>query len=187
MKAGRLWPCLRQQVELIELRGAVKDPADAPHHALVDHALADAEPVPVLQRALGKADRARALADPVGVVEQHDRLAALRQIDRKRQPDRSGADHHDRIARPCRRRSDPDRRGGDSRTGFWTAPCAQVALAKGLRSSLNSRNCNYLDYPDPPSTQIGAIFAKSVFKRRWRTGSRQRLPNSICSDLCRSG
>ena len=86
---------LRQQVELIELRGAVKDPADAPHHALVDHALADAEPVPVFQRALGKADRTRALADPVGIVEQHDALAALRQIDRERQPDRSGADDDD--------------------------------------------------------------------------------------------
>ncbi len=92
MKAGRLWPCFRQEIELIELRGAVKDPADAPHHALVDHALADAEPVPVFQRALGKADRARALADPVGIVEQHHALAALRQIDRERQPDRPGAD-----------------------------------------------------------------------------------------------
>ena len=97
MKAGRLWPCFRQQIELIELRGAVKNPADAPHHALVDHALADAEPVPVLERALGKADRARALADPVGIVEQHDALAALRQVDRERQPDRSGADDDDRM------------------------------------------------------------------------------------------
>ena len=41
----------RQQVELVELGGAVKDLADAPHHALVDHALADAEPVPEFQRA----------------------------------------------------------------------------------------------------------------------------------------
>ena len=88
---------LRQQIELIKLRGAVKDLADAPHHALVDHALADAEPIPEFERALREADRARALADPVGVVEQHHALAALRQIDRKRQPDRPGADHHDRI------------------------------------------------------------------------------------------
>ncbi len=58
---------------------------------------ANAEPVPEFQRALGEADRARALADPVGIVEQHDGLAALRQIDRERQPDRAGADHHDRI------------------------------------------------------------------------------------------
>ena len=77
----------------------MKDPADAPDHALVDHALADAEPVPVFQRAFRKADRARALADPVGIVEQHDGLAALRQIDRQRQPDRPGADHHDGVTR----------------------------------------------------------------------------------------
>ena len=42
---------LRQQIELIELLFAVKDLADAPHHALVDHALADAEPVPEFERA----------------------------------------------------------------------------------------------------------------------------------------
>ena len=42
---------LRQQVELVELLLAVKDLADAPHHALVDHALADAEPVPEFERA----------------------------------------------------------------------------------------------------------------------------------------
>ncbi len=88
---------LRQQVELVELRVAVKNLADAPDHALVDHALADAKPVPVFQRAFRKADRARALADPVGVIEQHDGLAALRQIDRQRQSDRPGADHDDRV------------------------------------------------------------------------------------------
>ncbi len=59
--------------------------------------LTDAEPVPELERTLREADRARTLADPVGVVEQHDALATLRQIDRKRQPDRPGADHHNRI------------------------------------------------------------------------------------------
>ncbi len=63
----------------------MKDLADAPHHALVDHAVADAEPIPELQRALREADRARAFADPVGIVEQHHALAALRQIDRERQ------------------------------------------------------------------------------------------------------
>ncbi len=92
-----LVPLLRQQVELIELRLAVKDLADAPHHALVDHLLADAEPVPEFERAFGKADRPRALADAVGVVEQHDGLATLRQIDRQRQPHRTCADHDDRV------------------------------------------------------------------------------------------
>ena len=87
----------RQQIELIELRLAVKNLADAPHHALVDHALADAEPVPEFERALGKADRPRALADPVRIVEQHDGLAALRQIDRQRQPHGARADHDDRV------------------------------------------------------------------------------------------
>ena len=88
---------LRQQVELIELRSAVKDLADAPDHALVDHAVADTEPIPELQRALREADRARALADAVGIIEQHDLVAALRQIDRKGQPDRPRADHDHRM------------------------------------------------------------------------------------------
>ena len=75
----------------------MEDLADAPHHALVDHALADAEPVPIFQRALGETDRARTLADPVGVVEQDHRLATLREVDRQRQSDRAGADHDDRM------------------------------------------------------------------------------------------
>ena len=75
----------------------MKDLADAPHDALVDHALADAEPIPEFKRAFGKADRARPLADPVGIIEQDDALAALRQVDRERQPHGSGAYHHDRI------------------------------------------------------------------------------------------
>src|SRR6185312_9064401 len=82
-ESGTLVPGLRQQVELIKLRGAVKNLADAPDHALVDHAVADAEPIPEFQRAFGETDRARAFADAVGVVEQHDLVAALRQIDRK--------------------------------------------------------------------------------------------------------
>ena len=98
-EGGPLVAFLRQQVELIKLLVAVKNLADAPHHALVDHALADAEPVPVFQRALGKADRARSLADPVGIVEQHDGLAALREVNRQRQPDRPGANHHNGVVR----------------------------------------------------------------------------------------
>src|SRR5258707_1175513 len=93
-EGGPLVPLLRQQIELIKLRRAVKNLADAPHHALVDHAAADAESIPELERAFGKTDRARALADPVGIIKQHDGLAALRQIDRERQSDRPGADHH---------------------------------------------------------------------------------------------
>jgi hypothetical protein len=61
------------------------------------------EPVGHLQRALGKADGARAFRDPVGVVEHHDWDAALGQIDRRRQPDRPGAhDDHRMMHRPGR-------------------------------------------------------------------------------------
>ena len=90
-----LVPLLRQQVELIEQRFAVKNLADLPDHALVDHVLADTEPVPEFERAFREADRARAVADAVGVVEQHDRLPPLREIDGERQPYRSSADHDD--------------------------------------------------------------------------------------------
>src|SRR4029077_16487614 len=89
--------CLRQRTEWVERPRAVEDPADAPHHALVDHALADAEPVPEFERALRKTARPRPLADTVGLVEQHDALASLRQIDRQRQSYRSGADYRNRI------------------------------------------------------------------------------------------
>ena len=134
-EGGPLVALLRQQVELIKLRGAVKDLADAPHHALVDHALADAEPVPEFQRALGEADRARALADPVGVVEQHDTLAALRQIDRQRQPDRPGADHDDRMFGRIAVRPILVGMACDSRTGFWI--CAmRFNLAAGQGTAI---------------------------------------------------
>ena len=83
-EGGPLMALFRQQVELIELRVAVKDLADAPHHALGHHAIADAEPIPIFKRALREADRARALADPVSIIEQDHAMAALRQIDRKR-------------------------------------------------------------------------------------------------------
>src|SRR4030095_6284582 len=78
-------------------RRTVKNLADAPHHALIHHAVTNAEPIPVLQRAFGKTDRARPLADAVGIIEQHNRLTPLRQIDRKRQPDRPGAHHDNEI------------------------------------------------------------------------------------------
>jgi hypothetical protein len=72
----------------------VKDPADAPDHTLVDHAIGNAEAIPEFEGSFGKADRARPLADPVGVIEQNDSLATLCQIDRERQPDWAGPDHH---------------------------------------------------------------------------------------------
>src|SRR5262249_30175080 len=85
------------EVELVELGLAVKDAADAPHHALLDHAVADAEPIPIFERPFREADRARAFADAVGIIEQHNALAALREIDRERQADRPRAHHDDRM------------------------------------------------------------------------------------------
>ncbi len=96
---------VRQQVELVEQVVLEKDLADFPDHALLDHALADAEPVPQFQRALRKADRARAVADPVGIVEHDDAVSALRQIDGQRQPDRTSPDDDHRMARGVRRRA----------------------------------------------------------------------------------
>ena len=91
---------LRQQVELVKLRLAMKNAADAPDHALVDHAVADAEPVPIFERPLGEADRARAFADPVGIIQKDDALAALGKVNRERQPHRPRADdHHGMLGR----------------------------------------------------------------------------------------
>src|SRR6266851_1837322 len=44
-EGGPFVSLLRQQIELIKRRFAVENLADAPHHALVDHAAADAEPI----------------------------------------------------------------------------------------------------------------------------------------------
>ena len=55
---------------------------------------------------LAKQIAARALADAVGIVEQDDATAALREIDRQRQPDGARANHdhsmlgHVRPTRP---------------------------------------------------------------------------------------
>ena len=75
----------------------------------------DAEPVQDLEGALGVADAPRALADPVGIVEEDDRHAALREVDR-----RAEARRVRRRRRPpggARARRDPDRASGGSRSG----------------------------------------------------------------------
>ena len=130
-ESGSLVALLGQQIKLIKLRRTVENLADAPYHPLVDHAAADAEPVPVLEGALGETDRARPLADPVGIIEQHDGLAALRQIDRERQPDRSGADHHDGMFGSIR--ASPILIGvtAIAELGFGLRHALNVALAKG--------------------------------------------------------
>ena len=71
-EGGELVTMLRQKVELEDLAVAVKDLAEVPDHALVQHRGAAAVAVGDLQRALGKADRPAAHADPLVVVEDHD-------------------------------------------------------------------------------------------------------------------
>ena len=98
-EGGHLVPVLRQQVEGEQKVVAVKHLAELPGDALRHQAFADAEPVENFQRALRPADAARALADAVGIVEENDRHAALRQIDGGGEPDRAGTDDDDRPAR----------------------------------------------------------------------------------------
>jgi hypothetical protein len=103
-KGRHLVAVVRQQIELIQQIVFEKDLADLPDDSLLDHALANAETIPQLQRPFREANRARAVADPVGVIQHDDRMAALRQIDRQRQPDRPCPDDHDRMARGIRGR-----------------------------------------------------------------------------------
>ena len=84
---------LRQQVEVVDIILAKEGTADVPAHALVHAGIADAEAVEYLERALGIANAARANRNGIVIVEDDDRHARLRQIDRRRQADRSGADH----------------------------------------------------------------------------------------------
>ena len=119
----------------------------------------------IFQRALGKADRARALADPVGIVEQHHGLAPLRQIDRERQPDRTGADHDHRDVRRRPRRPvligvTPIAELGLCRSLAWVSTCAMrllwprdsgLARLVATATILNTRRAS-------ASTPIGGIF-----------------------------
>jgi hypothetical protein len=92
---------LGQEIELIDLLCAEVHATDAPAHALFDQALAAAEAIQDLERALRPADRARAEADGVALVEQQQVDAALREIDRRGQADRPRA-HHDHRPAPRR-------------------------------------------------------------------------------------
>ena len=188
-EGGPLVAGLRQQVELIELRGAVKNLADAPDHALVDHAVADTEPIPELQRALGEADGARAFADAVGVIEQHDPVAALRQIDRKGQPDRPCADHDHRML-------------GDSGAGavlIGVTAIAELGLClRHARARTRSCRCELVSLATilasarlPRQLKSERSFAESRHHRcESRSGPAERPARprgSTCSASCRSG
>ena len=116
-------------------------------------------------------------------------------------PDRSPATAPPDPRRPRRPRvrrgsrpPDPDRDGGDSRTGFWSAPC-------GLNPVTSQGRCDPAKLvasatilnpgPGSASTQIGAIFAKGVFKRSGcRLARRERVeaktPGWTSSGSCRS-
>ena len=82
----------RQQVELVRELAALIDLAHAPAHALARNGLAASQAIEDLQRPLRIADRARAHAHRVVVVEHEHRDPALGQVDRGDQPHRPGAD-----------------------------------------------------------------------------------------------
>jgi hypothetical protein len=58
-------------------------------YALVEHAISNAKAVEDFQRPFGETQRAATFPDPVGVVEDDHRLAALREIQGQRQPHRA--------------------------------------------------------------------------------------------------
>ena len=87
-----------QQVEIVNLAVVEEHLAEVPFDALVDHFVTAAEPVEYFQRAFGIADRARAEADLVVVVEHDHGHVVLGQVDGGGQTDRSGADDDDRVA-----------------------------------------------------------------------------------------
>ncbi|MCY1509034.1 hypothetical protein D9M68_433630 [compost metagenome] len=86
---------LGQQVEAVDLLVMEEHLADVPRHALVHHAVAAAEAVEHLERALGEADRARSAGQAVVVVEQHHGHLPQGEVDGEREAHRAGAhDHH---------------------------------------------------------------------------------------------
>ena len=96
---GALVAFFGQQVELVDLLVLQEHAAELPRHALVRHAVAAAKAVEDFERALGKADGARAGGQLVVVVQQHDRNVLLRQIDGQRQSHRASTHHDHRMPR----------------------------------------------------------------------------------------
>src|SRR5438046_10052688 len=91
-----------QQIERIDLLATEKDSANFPLHALFNDALTAAETIEDFEGAFRVADRARADADGVVLVQHDDRNVTLREIDRCGKPDGPGADNDHR---PSRRRA----------------------------------------------------------------------------------
>ena len=98
-----LVPALGQEIELVDLPVAEEHLAVPPLHALVHHRLAAAEAVEDFERAFGEADRARAPAHLVVLVENDDGDVVQRAIDGGGQADRTRADDDDGV--PSRRRA----------------------------------------------------------------------------------
>jgi len=71
--------------------------APVPDHALRGKFGSDAEASENLQAALGKADEPRTGADGVALIDQQDIDAPKFQVDGSGKPDRTGADHADRV------------------------------------------------------------------------------------------
>src|SRR3954452_8886884 len=92
-------PAFGQEIEAVYELVAQEHFTDLPDDPLFKHALADAKSIPIFERAFGKTDRARALADAIGIIEQNDVAAALREIDCGGKAHRPGADDDQRMAR----------------------------------------------------------------------------------------
>ena len=93
-----LVPVLGQKIEGVKQLVTLKDFAELPGHALLQAWLGNAKPIEDFERALSIADAARSFADPVGIVEQQYRHAALGEVDGRAQPDRARADDDDGMA-----------------------------------------------------------------------------------------
>ena len=95
---------LRLQVELVRQLVVEEHLADFPADSVRADRLAAAQAIEHLERPLRIADRARPDAHGVVVVDDDESDALLREIDRRREPDRAGTDdRHLRARHPARR------------------------------------------------------------------------------------
>ena len=88
----------RQQIELVHHLLAKENFPHVPGNAFGYRTFTATQPVHDLQRALGKADGARAGGQGAVVVQKNHRYVLLREIDRRRKADRPCAYDHDRPA-----------------------------------------------------------------------------------------
>ena len=91
-----------QQIEFEHFGVFVKNLAEVPDHALIQHRLAAAVSVGDLQAAFGETNRPAAHADALVVVENQDRNALLPEVQSGRHADRPATDHNHRMANRLR-------------------------------------------------------------------------------------